>query len=177
MLAINNEKGDRRNEKNYESDYKWLQFKLLWIPVIGPKIRKELNKIGWNAYFPPAVNWKSILCNKKRNLLPNSYRDVYQTGCNYAEQYTRETKKIVVTRSMDTSMAGQSKSSGFMDSLNCCILTKLQNFEKEKHASFNLEVKGEFNDTIKGLNHYRWNIVNIKFFEIFVPWDQFNDII
>ena len=60
MLAINNEKGDRRNKKNYEIDYRWLQVKLLWIPVIGPKIRKELNKIGWNAYFPPAVNWKSI---------------------------------------------------------------------------------------------------------------------
>ena len=49
--------------------------------------------------------------------------------------------------------------------------------KKNTRVLNNLEVKGEFNDTIKGLNHYRWNIVNIKFFEIFVPWDQFNDII
>ena len=36
----------------------------------------------------------------------------------------------------DGSMAGQRESSGVMDSLICCILAKLQNFEKEKYTSF-----------------------------------------
>ena len=69
--AIINKNGNRRDETNDESNTKNTA-ELPWIPVIWPKMRKYLNKIRCKAEFQPAANRKSILCNKKSKLLPNS---------------------------------------------------------------------------------------------------------
>ena len=46
--------------------------KLPWIPIIGPKIRKELRKTGFKDIFTSAAKLKNILFNNKSKLLPNS---------------------------------------------------------------------------------------------------------
>ena len=46
--------------------------KLPWIPIIGPKIKKELRKTGCKVIFKSAAKLKNILCNNKSKLLPNS---------------------------------------------------------------------------------------------------------
>ena len=52
--------------------------KLPWIPIIGPKIRKELRKAGYRVIFTSAAKLKNILCNNKSKLLPNSYPGIYE---------------------------------------------------------------------------------------------------
>ena len=52
--------------------------KLPWIPIIGPKIRKELRKTGCRVIFTSVAKLKNILCNDKSKLLPNSYPGVYE---------------------------------------------------------------------------------------------------
>ena len=52
--------------------------KLPWIPIIGPKIRKELRKTGCRVIFTSAAKLKNIPCNNKSKLLPNSYPGVYK---------------------------------------------------------------------------------------------------
>ena len=50
--------------------------KLPWIPIIRPKKRKELRKIGCKVIFTLAAKLKNKLCNNKIKLLPNSYPSV-----------------------------------------------------------------------------------------------------
>ena len=84
--------------------------KLPWIPIIGPKIRKELRKTGCRVIFTSAAKLKNILCNNKSKLLPNSYPGVYELSCDCGGEYIGETKKRVLTRSIEhqeDSMAGK----------------------------------------------------------------------
>ena len=84
--------------------------KLPWIPIIGPKIRKELRKTGCTVIFTSAAKVKNILCNNKSKLLPNSYSGVYELSCDCGEEYIGETKKRKLTRSIEhqeDSMAGK----------------------------------------------------------------------
>ena len=48
-----------------------VSIKLLWIQIIGRKIRKEPGKTGRRVFFLPAANRKSILRNQSKHL-PNS---------------------------------------------------------------------------------------------------------
>ena len=52
--------------------------KLPWIPIIGPKIRKELRKTGCEVIFKSVAKLKNILYSNKSKLLPNSYLGVYE---------------------------------------------------------------------------------------------------
>ena len=47
--------------------------KLLWIPIIGPKLRQALKKKNVKTIFTSGPNLKSLLCRNKTKLLPNSY--------------------------------------------------------------------------------------------------------
>ena len=58
-----------------------MDIKLPWIPIIGPKLRKELRKSECKDIFTSATNLKNILCNNKSKLLPNSYPAVYELNC------------------------------------------------------------------------------------------------
>ena len=57
--------------------------KLPWIPIIGPKIIKELGKTGCRVIFTSAEKLKNMLCNNKSKLLPNSYPGVYELSCDF----------------------------------------------------------------------------------------------
>ena len=52
--------------------------KLPWIPIIGPKIKKELWKTGCRVIFTSAAKLENILCHNKGKLLPNSYPAIYK---------------------------------------------------------------------------------------------------
>ena len=90
MLALNCEKYNRRNETNDESNTKNM-VKLPWIPVIGPKTRKELKKTEYKVVLAPTANLN------KSKLLQSSYLGLGKLGCNCERQYIGETEKCVLT--------------------------------------------------------------------------------
>ena len=66
--------------------------------VIGPKIRKEFKKVNKDITFTSGKNLRSILCQNKPKLLPNSHPGVYQLDCSCNGRYIGESKKKVLTR-------------------------------------------------------------------------------
>ena len=72
-----------------------------WIPKIGAKIKKEIQKFGFRVVFKTGPNLNSILCKNKDKLMPNSYPGVYELKCSCRSVYNRETKKKVITRSIE----------------------------------------------------------------------------
>ena len=52
-----------------------------WIPEIGPKIKKEIQKFGFRLAFKTGPNLKNILCKNKDKLIPNSYLGVQELKC------------------------------------------------------------------------------------------------
>ena len=153
--------------------------KLPWIPIIGPKIRKELRKTGCRVIFTSAAKLKNILCNNKSKLLPNSYPGVYELSCDCGGEYIGETKKRVLTRSIEhqeDSMAGKWEASGATEHSKDChgrlnwlhpkTLAKLSNIhEPKKRESLeikNLKIMAEYDKSIKVLNRGRGNIVNMN---------------
>ena len=48
-----------------------------------------------------AAKLKNILCNNKSKLLPNSYPGVYELSCDCGGEYIGETKKRMLTRSIE----------------------------------------------------------------------------
>ena len=67
--------------------------KLPWIPIIGPKLRQAFKKKNIKTIFTSGPNLKSLLCQNKSKLLPNSYRGVYELKCTCNSVYVGETKK------------------------------------------------------------------------------------
>ena len=97
--------------------------KLPWVPVIGPKLRKELRKQNVRVIFTSPPNLKSILCNHKSKLLPNSNPGVYQLKCTCGSIYIGETKKRILTRCIEhqqSTLKGEWTKSGATEhSKNC----------------------------------------------------------
>ena len=75
--------------------------KLPWVPKLGPKLRKEFKKIGIKTVFTSGRNLKNLICRKKSKLLPNSFAGVYQLDCTCNALYIGETKKKVITRTIE----------------------------------------------------------------------------
>ena len=63
---------DQNNTKNTKNI-----IKLPWVPILGPKLRKEFKKKDIKTVFTSGANLKSILCQNKSKLIPNSYPGVY----------------------------------------------------------------------------------------------------
>ena len=141
--------------------------KIPWMPIIGPKIRKELQKTGCRVIFTSAAKLKNILCNNKSKLLANSYTGAYKLICDCD----------VLTRSIEhqeDSMAGKWEASGATEHSKEChgrfnwlhpkTLAKLSNIHERKIRESleinNLETKAEYDKSIKVLNRDRGNIVN-----------------
>ena len=72
-----------------------------WIPKIGPKIKKEIQKFGFRVAFKTGPNLNSILCKNKDKLMPNSYPGVYELKCSCGSVCNGETKKKVITRAIE----------------------------------------------------------------------------
>ena len=147
------------------------------IPIIGPKIRKELPKKGCRVIFTSAAKLKNILCNNKGKLLPNNYPGAYELSCDCGGEYVGEAKKCVVTRSIEhqeDSMAGNWEASGATEHSKEChrrfnwlhpkTLAQMSNIHERKireSLEINiLETKAEYDKSIKVLNRDRGNIVN-----------------
>ena len=58
---------DQNNTKNTKNI-----IKLPWVSILGPKLQKKLKKKDLKAIFTSGANLKSILCQNKSKLLPNS---------------------------------------------------------------------------------------------------------
>ena len=52
-----------------------------WIPKIGPKIKKEIQKFRFRLGFQTGPNLKNVLCKNKDKLIPNSYPGFYELKC------------------------------------------------------------------------------------------------
>ena len=73
--------------------------------------------------FTSAAKLKNILCNNKSKLLPNSYAGVYELSCDCGGEYIGETKKRVLTRSIEHQedrMAGKWEASGATEHSKVC---------------------------------------------------------
>ena len=93
------------------------------IPKIGPKIKKEIQNFGFRVAFKTDPNLNSILCKNKDKLMPNSYPGVYDLKCLCGSVYNGETKKKVVTRSIEhqqESIKGNWTSSGATEHTKEC---------------------------------------------------------
>ena len=102
-----NDRNNTRNAKNI--------IKLPWVPILGPKLRKEFKKKKIKTVFTSGANLKSILCQNKSKLIPNSYPGVYTLNCSCNADYIGETKKKVITRTIEhqqDSIKGKWESSG-----------------------------------------------------------------
>ena len=75
--------------------------KLPWVPILGPELRKEFKKKGIKTVFIPGAILKSILCQNKLKLFPNSYPGVYTLNCSCNAESLGETKKKVITRTIE----------------------------------------------------------------------------
>ena len=71
------------------------------MPILDRKLRKEFKKKKIKTVFTSGVNLKSILCENKSKLIPNSYPGVYTLNCSCNADYIGETKKKVITRTIE----------------------------------------------------------------------------
>ena len=110
---------DQNNNKNTKNI-----IKLPWVPILGPKLRKEFKKKKIKTVFTSGANLKSILCQNKSKLVPNSYPDVYTLNCICNAKYIGETKKKVITRTIEhqqDSIKGMWESSGATEHCLECL--------------------------------------------------------
>ena len=98
-----------------ESTNKKQTVTITWVPKIGQKIKKEIQKFGFRAAFQTGPNLKNILCKNKGKLIPNSYLGVYKLKYSCGSVYNGETKKKIISRSIEhqqESIKGNWSSSG-----------------------------------------------------------------
>ena len=132
-------------ESNHENEEEQKIVKIPWVPKIGPKIRKVFKEKGFKVAFTSGPNLKSILCNNKRKLLPHSQPGVYKLTCSCGAVYIGETKKKILTRTIEhqqDSMKGNWEASGATEHCKVChgqfnwihpeTLTVVSNYRERK---------------------------------------------
>ena len=86
---INNfEKKTRSINNNNNNTDKKQTIIFPWIPKIGLKIKREIQKFGFRVLFQMDPNLKNILCKNKDKLISGSV-------------YNGETKKKIISRSIE----------------------------------------------------------------------------
>ena len=100
---INNfeKKTHSTNNNNNNNTKKKQTITFPWIPKIGPKIKKKIQKFGFRVAFQTSPNLKNILSKNKYKLIPNSYPGVYELKCSCGSVYNGETKKKIISRSIE----------------------------------------------------------------------------
>ena len=68
---------------------------------LGSKLRKKFKKKDIKTVFTSGANLKSILCQNKSKLIPNSYPGIYKLNCSCDAEYIGETKKKEITRTIE----------------------------------------------------------------------------
>ena len=79
------------------------------------KLREKFLKFGIKTIFTSGLNLKNLICRNKSKLLPNSFPGAYQLDCTCNALYIGETKKKVITRTIEhrqDSFNGKWESSG-----------------------------------------------------------------
>ena len=146
--------------------------KLSLIPIIGPKLRPAFKKKNIKIIFTSGPNLKSLLCRNKTKLLPNSYPGVYELKCTCNSAYFGETKKKILTRTIEhqqDSFKGKWGNSGETEhSLTCQgqlnwihpkTIARENNYRRRKIQEV-LEIKKiKYNKKIKVLNRDEGNLV------------------
>ena len=108
----------KRDKVNIETIKNDKIIKLLWVPKLGPKLRKEFKKFGVKTIFTSGRNLTKLICRNKSKLLPNTFPGVYQLDCTCNALYIGETKKKVITRTVEhqqDSFNGKWENSGATD--------------------------------------------------------------
>ena len=111
LRNINKQKSNNQNNNKNTKNI----ITLPWVPILGPKLRKEFKNKKIKTIFTLGANLKFILCQNKLKLIPNSYPGVYTLNCSCNAEYIGETKKKVITRTIDNqqdSIKGKWESSG-----------------------------------------------------------------
>ena len=75
--------------------------RLPWIPRLTTKLKKVYEKKGFKVVSYSSANLKTLLCKNKDKLIPNSHPGVYKLDCSCGTSYVGETKKKVLTRSLE----------------------------------------------------------------------------
>ena len=146
--------------------------KLPWVPKLGPKLRKEFKKFGIKTIFTSGHNLKNLICRNKSKLLSNSFPGVYQLDCTCNALYIGETKKKVITRTIEhqqDSFNGKWESSGATEHclechgqfnwINPKTLSTEQQYHRRKIRE-SLEIKkAKTNKRRKVLNRDEGNLV------------------
>ena len=105
----------RKEKVNVETIKNDKIVKLQWVLRLGPKLRKEFQKFDIKTIFTLGRNLKNFICRNKSKLLPNSSPGVYQLDCTCKTLYIGETKRKVITRTIEhqqDSFNGKWESSG-----------------------------------------------------------------
>ena len=71
------------------------------IPRLTTKLKKVYKKKGFKVVSYSSANLKTLLCKNKDKLIPNSHPGVYKLDCSCGTSYVGETKKKVLTRSLE----------------------------------------------------------------------------
>ena len=96
LRSINKPKSNGQNStKNIKN------IKLQWVPILGLKLRKEFKKKNIKTVFTSGANLKSILCQDKSKLIPNSYPGVYTLNSSCNAEDIGEAKKKVMTKTIE----------------------------------------------------------------------------
>ena len=86
-----------------------------WIPIIGPKLMGNIKNI-----FTSGSNLNSLFYRNNTKLLANSYPGVYELKCTCNSAYFGETKKKILTRTIEhqqDSFKGKWENSGAQNTL------------------------------------------------------------
>ena len=117
------EKKTRSTNNNNNNTNKKQTITFPWIPKIGPKIKKEIQKFGFRVAFQTGPNLKNILYKKKDKLIPNSYPGVYELKWSCGSVYNGERKKKIISRLIEhqqESIKGNWPSSGATEHAKEC---------------------------------------------------------
>ena len=142
------------------------------VPKLVPKLRKEFKHFGIKTVFTSGRNLKNLICGNKSKLLSNSFPGVYQLDCTCNALYIGETKKKVITRTIEhqqDSFNGKWESSGATEHclechgqfnwINPKTLSTEQQYHRRKIRE-SLEIKkAKTNKRRKVLNRDEGNLV------------------
>ena len=111
-ITSNKEKVNIETIKNNEI------VKLPWVPKLRPKLKNEFEKFDIKTIFTSGHSLNNLICRNKSKLFPNSLPGFYQLDCTCSVLHIDETKKKVITRTIEheqDSFNGKWESSGAIE--------------------------------------------------------------
>ena len=100
-ITNNFEKKTRSINNNNNSSTNKQTTNFPWIPKIGPKIRKEIQKFDVRVAFQSDRSLNNILCKKIDKLIPNSHPGLYALKSLCVSVYNGKIKKKIISRSIE----------------------------------------------------------------------------